>query len=159
MIDGGVADPDRIAIFGWSYGGHAVLLGLTETPELYACGIDLWGVSNMFTFYEGFPPYWRPSLETIYEQFGHPEDDRDLLDEISPALHADRIVRPLLIAQGGNDPRVPRRESEQMVAALRERGLPVTYILKEDEGHGFRKPENRLELYREIEAFLAQHLG
>jgi dipeptidyl aminopeptidase/acylaminoacyl peptidase len=152
-----IADPDRIAIYGLSYGGYAALAGLAFTPDLYACGVDLYGVSNFFTFFEAFPPSWDKSF--FYDTIGHPERDKDQLERTSPALQADRIKAPLLIAQGARDPTISRRESDQMVAALRRRGVEVEYILEPDEGHGFDKEENRIELWRRIEAFLARHIG
>lgn len=155
----GIADPKRIAIYGASYGGYATLAGVAFTPKLYACGVDYVGVSNLFTFMQTIPPYWRPMLEMMYEQVGNPETDREQLAATSPALHADRIEVPLFIAQGANDPRVNKAESDQMVAALRERGVEVEYMVKEDEGHGFSQEENRFDFYRAMEAFLAKHLG
>lgn len=154
----GIADPERIAIYGGSYGGYAALCGVTFTPELYACAVDYVGVSNLFTFLKTIPPYWRPMLEMMYEQVGHPERDREQLAATSPALHADRIRVPLLIAQGSNDPRVNKAESDQMVEALRRRGLPVEYMVKENEGHGFSNQENRFDFYRVMEAFLEKYL-
>ena len=154
----GIADPERIAIYGGSYGGYAALCGVTFTPELYACAVDYVGVSNLFTFLKTIPPYWRPMLEMMYEQVGHPERDREQLAATSPALHADRISVPLLIAQGSNDPRVNKAESDQMVEALRRRGLPVEYMVKENEGHGFSNQENRFDFYRAMEAFLEKYL-
>ena len=154
----GIADPERIAIYGGSYGGYAALCGVTFTPELYACAVDYVGVSNLFTFLKTIPPYWRPMLEMMYEQVGHPERDREQLAATSPALHADRIRVPLLIAQGSNDPRVNKAESDQMVEALRRRGLPVEYMVKENEGHGFSNQENRFDFYRAMEAFLEKYL-
>lgn len=154
----GIADPDRIAIYGGSYGGYAALCGVTFTPGLYACAVDYVGVSNLFTFLKTIPPYWRPMLEMMYEQVGHPERDREQLAATSPALHADRIRVPLFIAQGSNDPRVNKAESDQMVEALRQRGLPVEYMVKENEGHGFSNQENRFDFYRAMEAFLERHL-
>lgn len=154
----GIADPERIAIYGGSYGGYAALCGVTFTPELYACAVDYVGVSNLFTFLKTIPPYWRPMLEMMYEQVGHPERDREQLAATSPALHADRIRVPLLIAQGSNDPRVNKAESDQMVEALRRRGLPVEYMVKENEGHGFSNQENRFDFYRTMEAFLEKYL-
>ena len=121
--------------------------------------MDYVGVSNLFTFMQTIPPYWRPMLEMMYEQVGNPETDREQLAATSPALHADRIEVPLFIAQGANDPRVNKAESDQMVAALRERGVEVEYMVKEDEGHGFSQEENRFDFYRAMEAFLAKHLG
>lgn len=155
----GIADPKRIAIYGASYGGYATLAGVAFTPKLYACGVDYVGVSNLFTFMQTIPPYWRPMLEMMYEQVGNPKTDREQLAATSPALHADRIEVPLFIAQGANDPRVNKAESDQMVAALRERGVEVEYMVKEDEGHGFSQEENRFDFYRAMEAFLAKHLG
>ena len=154
----GIADPERIAIYGGSYGGYAALCGVTFTPELYACAVDYVGVSNLFTFLKTIPPYWRPMLEMMYEQVGHPERDCEQLAATSPALHADRIRVPLLIAQGSNDPRVNKAESDQMVEALRRRGLPVEYMVKENEGHGFSNQENRFDFYRAMEAFLEKYL-
>ena len=154
----GIADPKRVAIYGGSYGGYATLAGLTFTPDLYACGIDYVGVSNLFTFMNTIPPYWRPMLEMMYEQVGHPERDHDQLAATSPALHADQIKVPLLIAQGANDPRVNKAESDQMVEALRERGVEVEYMVKDNEGHGFHNQENRFDFYRAMERFLKAHL-
>lgn len=154
----GIADPARIAIYGGSYGGYAALAGLCFTPELYACGIDYVGVSNLFTFMRTIPPYWRPMLEMMYEQVGHPEKDKEMLADRSPALHADRIRAPLFIAQGANDPRVNKAESDQMVEALRRRGVEVEYMVKENEGHGFHNQENRFDFYRAMEKFLEKHL-
>jgi len=158
LIREGIADPNRIAIYGGSYGGYAVLAGLTFTPNLYAAGIDYVGVSNIFTLLETIPPYWEQGRQMLYEMIGDPEKDKDLLKEISPVFHADRIKAPLLVAQGANDPRVKKVESDQIVEALRKRGVDVQYIIKENEGHGFRNEENRFDLYREMEKFLAKHL-
>lgn len=154
----GIADPARIAIYGGSYGGYAALAGVAFTPKLYACAVDYVGVSNLFTFLQTIPPYWRPMLDMMYEQVGHPEHDRERLAATSPALHADRIRVPLFIAQGANDPRVNKAESDQMVTALRERGIEVEYMVKEDEGHGFHNQENRFDFYRAMEAFLDKYL-
>lgn len=159
LIAEGIADPARVAIYGGSYGGYATLAGLTFTPDLYACGVDYVGVSNLFTFMSTIPPYWRPMLEMMYEQVGHPENDREQLAATSPALHAEEIKVPLFVAQGANDPRVNKAESDQMVAALRERGVEVEYMVKDNEGHGFHNQENRFDFYRAMEAFLAKYLG
>ena len=153
-----IADPKRIGIYGGSYGGYAVLAGLAFTPKLYACGVDYVGVSNLFTFMKTIPPYWRPLLEMMYEQVGDPQKDKDQLEATSPALHADCIEAPLFIAQGANDPRVNKAESDQMVAALRARGVEVEYMVKDNEGHGFHNQENRFDFYRAVECFLARHL-
>lgn len=158
LIEQGIANPNRIAIYGGSYGGYATLAGLTFTPDLYACGIDYVGVSNLFTFMQTIPPYWRPMLEMMYEQVGHPEHDADQLAATSPALHADKIKVPLFVAQGANDPRVNKAESDQMVEALRQRGVVVEYMVKDNEGHGFHNQENRFDFYRAMERFLEAHL-
>ncbi len=158
LIDEGVADPERIAIYGGSYGGYATLAGLTLTPELYAAGVDYVGVSNMFTFMKTVPPYWKPMLDMIYEMVGNPRADSLMLAEVSPALQADKIVAPLFVAQGANDPRVNKDESDQMVAALKARGIDVEYMVKDNEGHGFRNEENRFDFYRAMISFLDKHL-
>lgn len=158
LISEGIADPARIAIYGGSYGGYAVLAGLAFTPHLYACGVDYVGVSNLLTFMKTIPPYWRPMLEMMHEQIGDPETDYEQLTATSPALHADRITAPLFIAQGANDPRVNKAESDQMVRALQARGVEVEYMVKDDEGHGFGNQENRFDFYRAMESFLKKHL-
>ena len=159
LIEQGIADAKRVAIYGGSYGGYATLAGLCFTPDLYACGIDYVGVSNLLTFMQTIPPYWRPLLEMMYEQVGDPEKDLDMLTAYSPALQAHLIKAPLFVAQGANDPRVNKAESDQMVAALRERGVEVEYMVKDDEGHGFHNQENRFDFYRAMERFLKEHLG
>jgi dipeptidyl aminopeptidase/acylaminoacyl peptidase len=158
-IEQGIADPARVAIYGGSYGGYAALSGLTKTPELYACGVSYVGVSNLFTWMAAIPPYWKPYLEMMHEMVGHPERDRKRFEETSPLFRVERIRAPLFVAQGANDPRVRKEESEQIVAALERRGVPVRYLVKEDEGHGFHNEENRFEFYRALEEFLAEHLG
>lgn len=158
LIDEGIADPKRIAIYGASYGGYATLAGLTYTPDLYACGIDYVGVSNLFTFMETIPPYWTQYLEMLYEMVGHPEKDAAMLEAYSPNLNADKIKAPLFIAQGANDPRVKKSESDQMVEAMQARGVEVEYMVKDNEGHGFRNEENRFEFYEAMEKFLQEHL-
>jgi len=159
LINKGIADPERIAIYGGSYGGYATLAGLTFTPDVYACGIDYVGVSNMFTFMNTIPPYWEPMRELFYELVGDPVEDSLLLAEVSPVFHADKIQVPLFIAQGANDPRVNKAESDQMVEALKQRGIEVEYMVKDNEGHGFRNEENRFDFYRAMDAFLAEHIG
>jgi dipeptidyl aminopeptidase/acylaminoacyl peptidase len=159
LIKEGIADPKRVAIYGGSYGGYATLAGLTFTPDLYACGVDYVGVSNMFTFLNSFPPYWEIGLKMVYEMVGDPEKDKELLTAVSPFFHADRIKAPLLVAQGANDPRVNKAESDQIVSALKERGIDVPYLVKENEGHGFMNEENRFDFYRAMEQFLGTHLG
>ena len=158
LVNQGIADPKRIAIYGGSYGGYAALAGACFTPQLYRCAIDYVGVSNLFTFMQTIPPYWRPMLEMMYEQVGHPEEDEAQLAATSPALHADKIVCPLFVAQGANDPRVNKAESDQMVEALRQRGVEVKYMVKDNEGHGFANQENRFDFYRAMERFLEKYL-
>ena len=159
LTEKGIADPSRIAIYGGSYGGYATLAGLAFTPDLYACGVDYVGVSNLLTFMQTIPPYWQPMLQMMYEQVGHPDHDRERLEATSPALHADQIKAPLFVAQGANDPRVNKAESDQMVEALRRRGVDVEYMVKDDEGHGFMRQANRFDFYRAMERFLARHIG
>ena len=159
LIKQGIADPKRIGIYGGSYGGYATLAGLVYTPDLYAVGVDYVGVSNLFTFIKAIPPYWKPYLEMLYEMIGHPEKDKELLTAASPVFHSKNIKVPLLIAQGANDPRVNKAESDQMVEALKARGIEVPYIVKANEGHGFGNEENRFEFYRAMEEFLGKHLG
>lgn len=160
LINEGIADADKVAIYGGSYGGYTTLAGITFTPELYACAVDYVGVSNLFTFMETIPPYWKPYLDMLKEMVGDPDDaeDNKRMKATSPVFHVDKIQAPLLIAQGAKDPRVAQAESDQMVEALRARGIDVEYILKENEGHGFRNEENRFEFYDAMERFLAKHL-
>jgi len=158
LIEQGIVDKDRVAIYGGSYGGYATLAGLAYHPEVYKCGIDYVGVSNLFTFMETIPPYWENYLEMLYEMVGHPEKDKEMLHKYSPALNADLINAPLLIAQGANDPRVKKSESDQMVEAMRKRGIEIEYMVKDNEGHGFSNEENRFDFYRAMEDFLKEHL-
>lgn len=159
LIEEGIADPKRIAIYGASYGGYATLAGLTYTPDLYAAGISYVGPSNLFTLYASIPPYWEPIRQTMYEQVGNPETEKNFVQSISPYFHADKIKVPLFVAQGANDPRVKKAESDQIVQALRKRNIAVPYMIKFNEGHGFRNQENQFDFYRAIESFLAQHLN
>lgn len=159
LIKQGIADPKRIGIYGGSYGGYATLAGLTFTPDLYTCGIDYVGVSNIFSWMKAIPPYWKPYLEMIHEMVGHPEKDKKLLTAVSPLFHVDKIKVPLLVAQGANDPRVPKAESDQLVEALKKRGIDVPYMVKDNEGHGFGNEENRFDFYRAMEGFFGKHLG
>jgi dipeptidyl aminopeptidase/acylaminoacyl peptidase len=158
LVEQGIADPERIAIYGASYGGYATLAGLAFTPDLYCCGIDYVGVSNMFSFMKTIPPYWKPFLAMMYEMVGDPEKDSLLLADASPALQAHKITAPLFIAQGANDPRVNKDESDQMVAAMKERGVEVEYMVKDNEGHGFHNQENQFDFYRAMEKFLNTHM-
>lgn len=155
----GMVDPKRVGIYGGSYGGYAALAGLAFTPDLYACGVSYVGPSNLFTLLETLPPYWEPERLREYAVIGDPEKDKDLLTAVSPFFHADKIKAPLFVAQGANDPRVNKAESEQIVAAVRRLGKDVVYMLKDNEGHGFQKEENRFDFYREMETFLGKHLG
>lgn len=157
----GIADPLKIAIFGGSYGGYATLVGLTFTPDRFACGVDIVGPSNLVTLLESIPPYWKPMVELFTTRVGdhRTEEGRALLLERSPLTYVDRIRRPLLIGQGANDPRVKRAESDQIVKAMREKGISVTYVVFPDEGHGFARPENRLSFNAVAEAFLSRFLG
>ncbi|MEE9217674.1 MAG: S9 family peptidase [Acidobacteriota bacterium] len=155
----GIADPERVAIFGGSYGGYATLVGLAFTPELFACGVDIVGPSSLITLLNTFPPYWKPWEPIMHARVGHPERDAEFLKSRSPLFEVERIVKPLLIAQGANDPRVKKSESLQIVEALRKAGKVVEYVEYEDEGHGFVRPENRLDFYARAEKFLATHLG
>lgn len=155
----GIANPEKIAIYGGSYGGYATLAGLTFTPDLYACGIDYVGVSNLFTFLNTIPPYWKPMLDMMYEMVGDPVADKELLESASPVFHVDKIKVPLFIAQGANDPRVNKDESDQMVEALKKRGVETEYMVKDNEGHGFHNEENRFDFYRAMERFLTEHIG
>ncbi len=159
LISTGIADPKRICIMGGSYGGYATLMGLIRRPDLYACGIDIVGVANLETWFKNIPPYWKPFESVLRKRVGDPASESEFLRSRSPVFLADQIRAPLLIAQGKNDPRVPRDESIQIRDALKKNGQPVEYIEYEDEGHGFQRPENRLHFYGLAEKFLAKHLG
>ena len=161
-VDSGIAIPDKVAIYGGSYGGYATLVGMTFTPTTFACGVDIVGPSSLVTLIESFPAYWKPFMEgSWYRRVGNPEKpaDRELLLARSPITKMHQIERPLLIAQGANDPRVTRKESDQLVHAMVEKKIPVTYVLYADEGHGFARPENRVSFYGITEAFLSRCLG
>jgi dipeptidyl aminopeptidase/acylaminoacyl peptidase len=157
----GIADPDRVGIMGGSYGGYATLVGLTFTPETFACGVDIVGPSDIRTLIESIPEYWKPLVAQFHTRVGDPTtpEGRDFLWSRSPLSRVEAIRRPLLIGQGANDPRVRQVESDQIVSAMQERGIPVTYVLFPDEGHGFARPKNRLAFYGIAEAFLSRHLG
>jgi len=159
LIKEGIADPKRVAIYGGSYGGYATLAGVAFTPDLYACAVDYVGVSNMFTFMKTIPPYWEPYKAMFYELVGDPVKDSVLLAAASPVMHAGRIKAPLFIAQGANDPRVNKAESDQMVDELRKRGVEVEYMVKNDEGHGFANENNRIEFYKAMDKFFDKHLS
>jgi len=157
----GYADPAKVAIMGGSYGGYATLAGLTLTPETFACGVDIVGPSNLVTLLSTIPPYWESFRRQLIQRMGDPETEegRKWLKERSPLTYADRIVRPLLIGQGANDPRVKQAESDQIVAAMQAKEIPVTYVLFPDEGHGFARPENNIAFMAVTENFLKQCLG
>ncbi len=156
-----IADAKKTAIMGGSYGGYATLVGLTFTPEVFACGVDIVGPSNLVTLLNSIPPYWAPTIERMTRQMGdhRTQEGRAFLATRSPITFVDKIVKPLLIGQGANDPRVKQAESDQIVQAMQKKNIPVTYVLYPDEGHGFQRPENRMSFYAVAEAFLAQHLG
>ncbi|HEX9631156.1 MAG TPA: DUF2784 family protein [Gemmatimonadales bacterium] len=158
-VSEGIANPARVAIYGGSYGGYAALVGATFTPDLFRCAVAIVGPSNLITFIQTIPPYWSTFLAMLKERVGDPDTEAEFLRSRSPLTHVDRLRIPLFIAQGANDPRVKQSESEQIVAALREKGIPHEYLLFPDEGHGFAKPENRLKFYGAAERFLAEHLG
>ncbi len=158
LVAQGIADPKRLGIYGGSYGGYATLAGVVYTPELYAAAVDYVGVANLFTFMNTIPPYWKPHLAKFHDMVGDPEKDVERMTATSPVLHADRIRTPLFIAQGARDPRVNKAESDQVVEALRKRGVEVHYMVKDDEGHGFRGEDNQFEFYAAMEKFFAEHL-
>lgn len=161
LVDQGIADPKRIGIFGGSYGGYATLAGLAFTPDLYRAGISYVGPSNLITLLKSVPPYWAPMLKMFHKRLGDPDDpkDQERLIRQSPLFSADKIKAPLLVIQGANDPRVKKAESDQIVVALRDRGRDVEYLLAEDEGHGFRSPENSIAVAAAMETFFAKQLG
>jgi dipeptidyl aminopeptidase/acylaminoacyl peptidase len=160
-IDEGVAQKDKIAIMGGSYGGYATLAGLTLTPDVFACGVDIVGPSNIITLLNTIPPYWAPMIEMFTTRVGdhRTEEGRKFLESVSPLTYVDSIKKPLLIGQGANDPRVTQAESDQIVTAMQEKNIPVTYVLYPDEGHGFARPENNLSFFAVTDLFLAKHLG
>jgi dipeptidyl aminopeptidase/acylaminoacyl peptidase len=159
LVKQGIADPKRVAIYGGSYGGYATLAGITYTPDLYACAVDYVGVSNLFTFMNTVPPYWEAWRKQMYEMVGDPVKDSLAMHESSPVFHMDKVKCPLFIAQGANDPRVNKAESDQVVEALKARGITVEYMVKDNEGHGFSNEENRFDFYGAMEKFLDQHIG
>ncbi len=161
LIAEGIADPKKVAVMGGSYGGYATLAGVTFTPDMYAAAVAIVAPSNLITLLESIPPYWEPIRKLFYERMGDPntaEGKAQLLRQ-SPLTHAARIKTPLLVIQGANDPRVKKRESDQIVIALRDRGFPVEYLVAPDEGHGFARPVNNMAMFASAEKFLAKHLG
>jgi dipeptidyl aminopeptidase/acylaminoacyl peptidase len=161
LVGEGIADPKRVGMIGGSYGGYATLAGVAFTPDVYAAAVDIVGPSNLITLMESIPPYWEAARKMFAVRMGDVStpEGKKLLTERSPLNFTSKIQTPLLVAQGANDPRVNRREAEQIVIALRDRGFPVEYLLAPDEGHGFARPVNNLALFTESEKFLAQHLG
>jgi len=157
-IKQGYANPEKIAIFGRSYGGYAALVGATFTPDVFCCAVDAFGISNLVTWLKSFPPYWSTDLSRLYRRVGNPDTEEEFLKSRSPLFKVDQIKIPILIGQGANDPAVKQAESEQIVEAMKKKGLEYEYILFEDEGHGFAKPENRLKFSAAAEKFLAKHL-
>ncbi|CAN5441222.1 S9 family peptidase [soil metagenome] len=156
-----IAQPDKVAIMGGSYGGYATLVGLTFTPDVFACGVDIVGPSNLYTLLKSVPPYWKPAVAQWRNRVGDEttSEGKAFLESRSPITHVDKISKPLLIGQGANDPRVKQAEADQIVAAMNDKKIPVTYVLYPDEGHGFARPENRMSFFGVTEAFLAEHLG
>jgi dipeptidyl aminopeptidase/acylaminoacyl peptidase len=160
-VEHGVAEKDQVCIAGVSYGGYATLAGLTLTPDVFACGVDIVGPSSLVTLFENLPPYWGPGMSVFYQRVGDPRtpEGKQALLEISPLTHVARITKPLLIGQGANDPRVTKSESDQIVAAMKAKDIPVSYVVFPDEGHGFNRPENNRAFFAVTEAFLSVHLG
>ncbi|MEG3659788.1 S9 family peptidase [Arenibacter palladensis] len=161
MVEEKIADKENVAIMGASYGGYATLVGLTYTPDVFACGVDIVGPSNLTTLLNTIPPYWKSFRDVFVQHIGDPDTEEGLalLEERSPLNRVDSIIKPLLIGQGANDPRVKQAEADQIVKAMNEKQIPVTYVLYPDEGHGFARPENNLSFFAVSEAFLAQHIG
>jgi dipeptidyl aminopeptidase/acylaminoacyl peptidase len=160
-IDKGIADAKKIAVFGGSYGGYAALAAATMTPDFFACNVDIVGPSNLKTLIASIPPYWKPIRAMFDVRMGNVDDPKDaeLIHNASPLFRANKITKPLLIGQGANDPRVNVRESEQIVDAIAKNGGNVTYVLYSDEGHGFARPENRIDFFARSERFLGACLG
>lgn len=158
-VDKGYADKDRVAIYGSSYGGYAALVGATFTPDIFKCAIDVVGPSSLITLIKTIPPYWSTFLSKYIKRIGNPDTEEEFLKSRSPLFKVDNIKIPILVAQGANDPRVKQSEAEQIVEAMKKKGIDYEYLLFEDEGHGFVKPENRIKFYATAEKFLAKHLG
>ena len=158
IVDQGIADRNKVAIMGGSYGGYATLVGLAFTPEVFAAGVDIVGPSNLVTLMQSIPPYWAPMKAVFAHRLGDLDTEEEFLKARSPLFFIDRIQKPLLIGQGANDPRVKQAESEQIVEAMRKANKPVEYALYTDEGHGFARPENRLHFFAIAEEFLSKYL-
>ncbi|HVJ80609.1 MAG TPA: S9 family peptidase, partial [Planctomycetia bacterium] len=158
-VNQGIADKQKVAIMGGSYGGYATLVGLTFTPDVFACGVDIVGPSNILTLLSTIPPYWAPQVKVFHDRVGDPGKEKEFLLSRSPLTHVEKIKKPLLIGQGAKDPRVKQAESDQIVKAMQEKNIPVTYALFPDEGHGFARPENNQSFFAVTDVFLSQHLG
>lgn len=158
-VERGIANPKKVAIFGGSYGGYAALVGATFTPDVFCCAVDIVGPSNIITLIQTIPPYWAPLVSIFHQRVGDPSTEEEFLKSRSPLFKVDQIKIPMLIGQGANDPRVKQAESEQIVEAMKSKGIPYEYMLFPDEGHGFAKPENRLKFYAAAEKFLAKYMG
>jgi dipeptidyl aminopeptidase/acylaminoacyl peptidase len=158
LISTGYIDPDKIGIIGGSYGGYMVLAGLTFRPDEFAVGVDLFGISNWVRTLQNIPPWWESFKEALYAEMGNPETDLEYLRRISPLFHADNIQKPLMVLQGANDPRVIKVESDEIVEAVKKKGIPVEYIVFDDEGHGFLIKENQITAYKAILDFLNKYL-
>lgn len=155
----GIADPDKVCIYGGSYGGYACLAGMTFTPDLYKCGVDIVGPSNVKTLLDSIPSYWGPLRNQMLLKIGDVDSDTDFNKKISPLFHVDKIKSPLLIGQGANDPRVKQAEADQIAFSMKAKGIAVEYVLYPDEGHGFARPDNRIDFFGRVELFLKEHLG
>ena len=158
LIEQGYTEEGKVAIYGGSYGGYATLMGIINEPDLYSAAVDYVGVSDLFTFWDGFPPYWKVPGNIFEEAMGNPYDNPEKAKRISPVYRANEIKTPLMVVQGGQDPRVPKQQADQIVEAMQNNGVEVEYLLKEDEGHGFRNEENRFELYEKMLDFFNEHL-
>lgn len=157
LIKQGIADPSEISIYGYSFGGYCALMGLIQHPDLYKCGVSNSGLVDVLDFFDNIPPYWTPFKEMLYEMVGNENTEKDFLREISPLHNIDKIKDPVLFAQGQNDQQVNVNSTTKMVENLKERGIPVKYILKDNEGHGFANEENKIEFYNTLEKFLAKY--
>ena len=158
LIDTGVVDPDKVGIIGGSYGGYMVVAALAFEPEVFNVGVDIFGVTNWVRTLESIPPWWTAQKDALYDEMGDPATDRERLERISPLFHAENIVKPMIVLQGANDPRVLQVESDEMVAAVRRNDVHVDYIVFPDEGHGFRNRDNEIQGYRAIREFLDRYL-
>jgi dienelactone hydrolase len=161
LTGGGIADPKRVAILGGSYGGYATLAGVTFTPDMYAAAVAIVAPSNLNTLLKSIPPYWEAGRQIFYKRMGDPNtpEGQAQLNRQSPLNSADKIKTPLMIVQGANDPRVNKREADQIVVALRDRNYPVQYLLADDEGHGFARPVNNMAMFAAAEKFLSKYMG